>query len=172
MRLWRGCSTSQRRGRLSSTIRLSIRLSMCLRSYNKKSFSNCQISCRYVPVEKVHERVEYIPVERQIFYPPEDHIETNQSGETPIIRSSGLPQHIMTSSSRPPISMSSRGLQGNVSFQNSGILHQPPQDNSVYTKEPLPSSKRRYIWLFQPSLMSTSEAIIIFWSQLLGLSDC
>lgn len=172
MRLWRGWSTYPRRGRWSSTIQLNIRLSMCLRSYNKKLSSNCQMICRYVPVEKVHERVEYIPVERQIFYPPEEHIETNQSGETPVIRSSGLPQHIISSSSRPPISMSSRGLQGNISFQNSGILHQPPQDNSVYTKEPLPSSKRRYIWLFEQSSMSTSEAIIIFWSQSLGLSDC
>jgi hypothetical protein len=90
--------------------------------------------------------VEYVPVERQIFYPPEEHPEFSTSPDqesvnrgAPIV-SSGVRMTPPAHSSRvhPP------GHYNNMSFQNSGFHAQPPHDNSLYTKEPLPSSKRRY----------------------------
>lgn len=96
-------------------------------------------------MEKIQERVEYVPVERQIFYPPEEHPEFSgeefqqQLSHGPVIQSSGvrvLPA-VQTSRVNAPYN--------NMSFQNSGFQPaQPPHDNSLYTKEPLPSSKRRY----------------------------
>lgn len=98
----------------------------------------------YVPVERLEERVEYVPVERQIYYPPQEqpyYDEQDGGVGRPSPIKSSYPTQIMSRIQPAPANT-------NMSFQNPGELRagsipaSNPMNNSVYTKEPLPSSKR------------------------------
>lgn len=79
-----------------------------------------------------------MPVERQIFYPPEDHPEfSGEEFQQQQHLSRGVPvtQSGVRVVQQPAQSSRINVPYNNMSFQNSGFQPtQPPHDNSLYTK--------------------------------------